>query len=81
MFMQLDEATNTRRHTVLTISNIQAMETEDAEDRQSRDSTLLHHQGCSEERDGEGGLEAHRRSEQSLTITNQLGLSAAETDC
>lgn len=80
MFMQLDEATNCR-HTVLTISNIQAMETEDAEDRQSRDSTLLHHQGCSEERDGEGGLEAHRRSEQSLTITNQLGLSAAETDC
>ena len=80
MLMQLDETTN-RRHTALTISNIQAMETEDAQARQSGDSTLLHHQWCSEERDGEGGLEAHRHSEQALTITNQLGLSAAETDC
>lgn len=81
MFMQLDEATMSH-HAVLTIGNIQAMETEDTKDRQSGDSTLLHHHWCPEERDGGGGgLEAHRCSEQALTITNQLGLSAAETDC
>ena len=77
--IQLEEATKSR-HAVLTVSNVQALETRDAQEGQSTDNSLLH-QRCLEKTDSIEGLEACRPSEQALTITNQLGALNAETDC
>lgn len=79
MSIQFEEAMKTQTH-VLTLGNAQAVETEDARERQSIDDTVLHWPH-SEEAHNPGGLEECRPTEQALIISNQLGASNAETDC
>lgn len=77
MPMQLEEAMKAQTDAVLTLSNTQAVETEDARERQSIDNTVLH---WSHSEDSPG-LEECRPTERALIILNQLGASNTETDC
>ena len=80
MSVQPGETVRLQTHAVLTLGNIQAVETEGVGERQSIDNTALH-QPLSEEAHGSGRLEECRPTEEVLILVNQLGAPNTETDC